>query len=63
MRWDSGLPWEWDDGLPWESSAEAWRSDAASDEAWRGGDHLEDWPEELAGPEYWLYKRMSGEDE
>jgi hypothetical protein len=26
---------------------------------WRGEDHLPDWPEELAGPEYWLYKRMS----
>jgi hypothetical protein len=27
------------------------------DDSWRGDLHLEDWPEELAGPEYWLYKR------
>jgi hypothetical protein len=26
-------------------------------EAWRGADHLETWPEELAGPEYWAYRR------
>ena len=29
----------------------------ASGEAWRGNEHLEGWPEELAGPEYWLYRR------
>ena len=23
------------------------------DEAWRGDVHLEEWPEHLAGPEYW----------
>ena len=26
---------------------------------WRGHQHFADWPEELAGPEYWLYKRMA----
>ena len=25
-------------------------------EAWRGNAHLECWPEELAGPEYWAYR-------
>ena len=24
--------------------------------------HLGDWPENLAGPEYWLYKKLQGED-
>lgn len=27
-------------------------------EAWRGDAYLEDWPEELAGPEYWMYKAV-----
>jgi hypothetical protein len=27
--------------------------------SWRGHQHFADWPEELAGPEYWLYKRMA----
>jgi len=29
----------------------------APGEGWRGSEHLEPWPEELAGPEYWLYRR------
>ena len=32
---------------------------AWEDEEWRGDEHLEDWPEELAGPEYWMYKAMA----
>jgi hypothetical protein len=27
------------------------------DEDWRGNEHHEDWPENLAGPEYWLFKK------
>ena len=27
-----------------------------TDESWRGDVHSADWPEELAGPEYWMYK-------
>ncbi len=29
-----------------------------TDEAWRGDVHLADWPEELAGPEYWMFKLL-----
>ncbi len=25
-------------------------------EPWRGSEHTEGWPEELAGPEYWAYR-------
>jgi hypothetical protein len=37
----SERPWETPDEEPEES------------EAWRGDVHLDDWPETLAGPEYW----------
>jgi hypothetical protein len=30
---------------------------------WRGDEHLEDWPEEDAPPEYWLYKAKAEEEE
>jgi hypothetical protein len=33
----------------WEPSEDA--------EAWRGTEDFECWPEEMAGPEYWLYRR------
>src|SRR5207237_236697 len=37
---------------------EAWRgSQDDAEQAWRGGEHLADWPEASAGPEYWRYKR------
>ena len=29
---------------------------AGDADAWRDGDALEGWPEELAGPEYWAYR-------
>jgi hypothetical protein len=29
---------------------------AESHEAWRGSEHNETWPEEAAGPEYWLFR-------
>jgi hypothetical protein len=40
-------------------------------EAWRGDVHLEcgdvhleeDWPEELAGPEYWMHRRRADEEQ
>ena len=50
---------------------EAWRGDIhLEDESWRGGpdgetwrgeDHLADWPEESAGPEYWMFKGLEDE--
>lgn len=55
MPLDDRLPWDSDGDLPWASEQpEALSSE--SDEAWRGSTHLADWPEDLAGPEYWLYK-------
>ncbi len=62
-------PWESDADLPWQSSdqempkpySEPWSIE--DDSAWRGEAHLADWPEELAGPEYWLYKRQSDDTE
>jgi len=38
----------------------AWRGDLHRDvEPWRGQEHLADWPEAQAGPEYWMYKRAA----
>jgi hypothetical protein len=34
----------------------------ADSEAWRGELHLGEWPENLAGPEYWLYKKQQGDE-
>jgi hypothetical protein len=37
---------------------EAWRGPLRDDaEPWRGDEHFADWPEELAGPEYRLFKK------
>jgi hypothetical protein len=37
---------------------EAWRgSQDDAEQVWRGSEHLADWPEASAGPEYWMYKR------
>ena len=33
----------------------------AESEEWRGDLHTGDWPEHLAGPEYWLYKKLRDE--
>jgi len=50
---------------------EAWRGDIhLDDEAWRGGpnaegwrgeEHFADWPEQSAGPEYWMFKGLADE--
>src|SRR5437867_12424526 len=48
------------------ADTEAWRGDADAEswqdvpdaEKWRGEDHLADWPEESAGPEYWMFKEI-----
>ena len=49
-------PWENGGDLPWQAEDED-----QEDSAWRGELHLEGWPENLAGPEYWLYKRQRDE--
>ncbi|HEX9054406.1 MAG TPA: hypothetical protein VF830_05830 [Gemmatimonadales bacterium] len=57
---DDPKPWETEGDLPWASEEAEW--EAPDPEAWRGAVHQGEWPEELAGPEYWLYKRLE-EDE
>lgn len=66
MAWHDPAPWEPEGG---DDGDEHWL--AADPEAWRGELHVESedddwlvvtedgeaWPEELAGPEYWLFKR------
>jgi hypothetical protein len=51
-------PWESGGDLPWETPNGEERADV---DAWRGDLHLDDWPENLAGPEYWLYKKQRDE--
>lgn len=58
MSQQDGRPWESEGDLPWGTPAE---SEGANAEAWRGDVHEDDWPENLAGPEYWLYKRQRDE--
>ena len=60
MGMDEGLPWESEGDLPWEASGGDW--EPADDEAWRGDLHLGEWPENLAGPEYWLYKQQEDDE-
>ncbi len=43
---------------PWATSGDLpWKTAGAEEEAWRGDIHVDNWPEEMAGPEYWLNKR------
>jgi len=62
--------WRDDDDLErWlAQDREAWRGDVhrdepwrvdSSDDAWRGMEHFADWPEDSAGPEYWMFKRAA----
>ncbi|HEY8256044.1 MAG TPA: hypothetical protein VIG08_00145 [Gemmatimonadales bacterium] len=56
MSQDDGRPWEDEGDLPWDTPDDGgW--EPADTEAWRGDIHCDDWPENLAGPEYWLYKK------
>lgn len=48
----STQPWESGGDPPWEPE-----DSDEDDEVWRGEEQQDDWPEGLAGPEYWLYKR------
>ena len=69
MSWYNWHPLDrdWDDTNPAPSApaefcaldADGWRGEAdraESDANWRGDQHLEDWPEHEAGPEYWMLK-------
>jgi hypothetical protein len=59
MSLQDGRPWESDGDLPWDTPDGEWEPGGA--EPWRGDLHLGDWPENLAGPEYWLYKKQRDE--
>jgi len=49
--------WRSDD---WAEDDEAWRGDVhLHAERWRGEEHVAEWPEAQAGPEYWMYKRAA----
>jgi hypothetical protein len=50
-------PWEIGGDLPWRAAEE----EDQEENTWRGDLHLDDWPENLAGPEYWLYKKQRDE--
>jgi hypothetical protein len=60
MSQSDGRPWEGDGDLPWDTPDPEWET--ADSEAWRGNVHLGDWPENLAGPEYWLYKKEDSDE-
>jgi hypothetical protein len=60
MSLNDGRPWEGNGDLPWDTPDGEWEPDAA--ESWRGELHLGEWPENLAGPEYWLYKKQQGDE-
>ena len=55
MSHQDGAPWENDGDSPWDTPNSEW--EPAENEVWRGDLHLDGWPEDLAGPEYWLYKK------
>ena len=57
MSQDDGRPWETGGDLPWDTPDES----EQNADGWRGNLHLDDWPENLAGPEYWLYKKQRDE--
>ncbi len=56
---DARRSWEGDADVPWDTPDQDW--EPADCDGWRGKLHLGDWPEDLAGPEYWLYKRQRDE--
>ena len=59
--WRGDVHHEGDDGWRGETLAmwddEDETADSDSEDDWRGKDENSGWPEDLAGPEYWLYKR------
>ncbi|MBA3554846.1 MAG: hypothetical protein H0W29_08850 [Gemmatimonadales bacterium] len=59
MSLQDGRPWESEGDLPWDTPDVIW--EPVEGDAWRGILHLGDWPENLAGPEYWLYKKQRDE--
>jgi len=60
MSLNDGRPWEGNGDLPWDTPDGEW--EPADADSWRGDLHLGEWPENLAGPEYWLYKKQKGDE-
>ncbi len=58
MSDETGQPWESGGDLPWQTQGDESETES---QTWRGELHLDDWPENLAGPEYWLYKKNRDE--
>jgi hypothetical protein len=58
MSDETGQPWESGGDLPWQTEEDESQTESHT---WRGEVHLDDWPENLAGPEYWLYKKNRDE--
>jgi hypothetical protein len=71
-RWSDTEAWR---GDVHQADADSWRGETPSleheiedtlpsgaDESWRAGVHLAEWPEDLAGPEYWMFKDFGRED-
>ncbi|HTS90248.1 MAG TPA: hypothetical protein VMG41_17280 [Gemmatimonadales bacterium] len=68
--WESEGEECWNDREAWrgdrhQECAEAWRCDADEGFVWTGEEDAsepmaleDDWPEDLAGPEYWMFKDM-----
>jgi hypothetical protein len=61
MSQHDGRPWEGEGDLPWDTPDTEW--EPSDGEPWRGDIHMDDWPESLAGPEYWLYKNQGDGDD
>lgn len=40
-----------------------WTPSSQDPDAWRGKQHLEDWPRELAGPEYQMWRAKAADEE
>jgi hypothetical protein len=60
---DGDLPWLEHETFPWEEEEEEQPSWASTDaEPGNQEDFLEAWPEDMAGPEYWLFKRLADEE-
>ena len=49
--------WLGEDLSEWEGMEAEAEEDTETEAVWRGDLHPGDWPENMAGPEYWLFKR------
>jgi hypothetical protein len=70
--WESGTDEErWSDRETWRGdlhpeNVDYWRTEPEAGFVWNGEEEVEeeepeaeaDWPEDLAGPEYWMFKNL-----